>query len=77
VSRDDIMSDLRKKSNEELQAEIVDLKKVQYVERSANATTGEKKGALTRLRNARREIARILTILRERELEEERQRPLI
>jgi len=77
VKKNELMADLRKKSGEELKAEIETLKRVQFVERSSTSTTGEKKGSLTRLRNARKEIARILTILRERELEEKLREPLI
>jgi ribosomal protein L29 len=77
VKKNEMMADLRKKSTDELNAEIEMLKRVQFVERSVATTTGEKKGSLTRKRNARKEVARILTVLRERQLEENLRAPLI
>lgn len=77
MKKNEMMTDLRKKSTDELKAEIEMLKKVQFVERSTATATGEQKGTLTRKRNARKEVARILTILRERQLEENLRAPLI
>ena len=77
MKKNEMMTDLRKKSSDELKTEIEMLKKLQFFERSVATTTGEKKGTLTRTRSARKEVARILTILRERQLEENLRAPLI
>jgi len=66
-----IMDELKNKSVEELQAQIVELKRDRFVSKSSSATSGEKKGVLNKVRNSKKQIARILMVLRERELHEQ------
>lgn len=70
------ISDLRQKSSSELDTRTVELKKTIFSCRSAGVGSEEKKQCHKK-RNCRKELARILTIKRERELEEIPSEPLL
>jgi ribosomal protein L29 len=63
------VSELRNKKEDELQARIVDLKRDMFVNLSAGVGN-ENKGMSRKKAICRKEIARIMTILRERELDQ-------
>jgi len=70
VKKREMVEELRSKSNEELVLHKDELKRDVFGLSSSAATSGEKKGVLKKMRQAKRQIARILTILREREMHE-------
>lgn len=71
-----MMTELRKKSDEELKSRWEDRKSELFVLRSKAATSGEKVSS-HKLRICRTEIARVLTLLRERELQMNFREPLL
>jgi ribosomal protein L29 len=71
-----VIGDLRKKSKEELLGRREELKKELYEVRSVGVTGGEKPSS-EKLKSCRKEVAQILTILRERELQEDYREPLL
>jgi len=64
------LDDLKVKSTHELNELITTLKRDQFLARSVVSSSGEKKGMLNKIRHSKKQIARILTIIRERELQE-------
>jgi ribosomal protein L29 len=62
------VSDLRNKNNDELKSRVVDLKREMFINRNTGIGN-ENKGMSRKQALCRKEIARILTILREREFE--------
>ena len=69
-------SELREKSNAELVDKKRELERDRFLARSVVATSGEKRQD-AQARAMRKEIARILTILRERELQQSLREPLL
>jgi ribosomal protein L29 len=69
-------SELRKKSNAELCAKKEELDRERFMARGVVATSGEKRQD-AKARAMRKEIARILTILREREMSQVLRDPLL
>ena len=69
-------SELRKKSDAELLDKKKELERNTFMARSIVATSGEKRQD-AKVRVMRKEIARILTIIRERELQELLRDPLL
>lgn len=67
---------LRVKSDAELRARVTELDKEQFLTRGSVTTGDEKKQGMKRL-SIRKEKARILTILRERELRQQPREPLL
>lgn len=69
-------SELREKTDAELLEKKKELEKDMFMARSVVATSGEKKQN-EKVRGYRKEIARILTIVRERELHQMLREPLL
>ena len=67
---------LREKTDAELIERKKELEKSMFVARSAVSTSGEKRQD-AKVRAMRKEIARILTIIRERELQQVLREPLL
>ncbi len=72
----DVVTELKKKTNEELMARCLERKRELYDLRCKAATSGEKVSS-HKLRLFRQEIARVLTVLRERELQMNFREPLL
>jgi ribosomal protein L29 len=70
------VSDLRKKTASELELRAIELKHEIFACRSAGVGSEEKKQSHKK-RNCRKELARILTITREREIIEVPSEPLL
>jgi len=70
VKKKEILAELRNKSSQELFARREELRREQFLNKSALATGGEKREKLNNLRAAKQEIAQIMTVLRENEIEE-------
>ena len=70
------ISELREKADAELLDRKVELERTMFLDRSIVATSGEKR-QVAKVRAMRKEIARILTIIRERELEQLFRDPLL
>ena len=70
------ISELREKADAELLDRKVELERTMFLDRSIVATSGEKQ-QVAKVRAMRKEIARILTIIRERELEQLFRDPLL
>ena len=70
------ISEFREKADAELLDRKVELERTMFLDRSIVATSGEKR-QVAKVRAMRKEIARILTIIRERELEQLFRDPLL
>jgi large subunit ribosomal protein L29 len=70
------ISELREKADAELLDRKAELERAMFLDRSIVATSGEKR-QVAKVRAMRKEIARILTLLRERELEQLFRDPLL
>jgi ribosomal protein L29 len=70
------VSDLREKTDVELIAISEELRKEKFAIRSAVSTNGEKKQS-SKMCSVRKELARILTIIRERQLQQQLREPLL
>ncbi|MCS6969958.1 MAG: 50S ribosomal protein L29 [Planctomycetota bacterium] len=68
-----LMQELRAKTDQQLREEVERLRSEMLKARIASALEGKRLGMRTRAN--RRQVARILTILRERELAQQRQQP--
>ena len=71
MKKREMVEELRSKSNDELCQHKDELKRDLFTLSSSAATSGEKKGVLKKMRIAKRQIARIMTILRERDMQEQ------
>lgn len=77
MKKTQMMEELRAKTDEELLAHKDELKRDIFVLMGTSATSGEKRGVQKRMFTAKRRIARVLTIIRERELQQQFQKPRI
>ena len=70
------VADLRSKADAELMARAEELRKEKFTLKSAVSTNGEKKQS-AKMNALRKEMARILTIMRERQLQQQLREPLL